>query len=213
MSAYVDHDLSPQPPAKLMSDADLAAALGVPSLTPADESASEAATAVIQQYLDRALVFAEYVERHFGCSDGTLQLLQYPVISVSSILSFVGAPGDLGQPITGYRLTRPTGILLGVWGYEIEVTYEAGYEILPPDLRAAFLMTFSAARALSTPEAIAAGGGPVSKVSVVGVGSVEYEFGNAGSSGDGIASPWGLIPANAVALLRPYRNHGPCGVG
>jgi hypothetical protein len=213
MSEHVDHGLPALPPATLLTDAELEAALGRP-LTPDDISASQAATAVIQQYVERDLVLGDYIERHFGRNDGTLQLLQYPVQSITSVLSFWGSPGNPGQPVADYRVVRPTGILLGVWGYEIEVTYTAGYIYLPADLRAAFLLTFGSVSAASTPEVIAAGGGPVSKVSVTGVGSVEYEFGSAGSGGgDGIASPWGLIPANAVALLRPYRNHGPVGVG
>ena len=215
MSQHVDHGLGPQPPLTLMTDADLAAALGVPSLTAEDISASQAATAVIQQYVERDLVLGDYTEQHFGRNDGSLQLLQYPVITITSITSFGAYPGTTGQDIANFRLTRPTGIVLGVWGYEIEVVYTAGYEFLPPDLRAAFLLTFGSVRASLSADAIAEGGQPISKVSVTGVGSIDYTTPSSGGSavGDGLTAPWGLIPESAAALLRPYRNHGPVGVG
>jgi hypothetical protein len=198
------------PPATLLTEAQLMALLGtsVP-LTETEKNAMQTATALIQNYVDRMLLFGTYVERHLGPLGGALQLREYPVRSITSLVEVVdGVPTS--NPVTNYRLVRPTGILLGWWGYELEVEYEAGYEKMPADLATAFVQTFQSVAASMAPGMEASPLGVVRRAAVTGVGSVEYDSGG-GSAGGPVAI--GLLPANAAALLAAYRAHGPIGVG
>ena len=208
MNHHVDRAaLDPKP---LIDDADLAKLLGVQTLSPAQVNYSLAATAMVQHYVDRTLLFDTYTERHFGSHGGALQLLEFPVKSVVSFTAWVNGSATV-QDVADYRLMRPSGILLGWWGCELEVVYQAGYETMPADLVTAFMSAFHAIESTS-----AAGGvGIVKRVAVTDVGSVEFDLGGSGGSegGGSVASPWGLLPASAVALLAPYRAHGVIGVG
>jgi hypothetical protein len=214
MSDHVDRVLPPDLPAYLVDEDRMKELLG---MDPAADLASDdliamaAATALIQGYVDRLLVAGTYTERHFGVRIGSLQLLEYPVSGITSLRSVSSADPAASVDITGWRLVRPTGIVLGVWGCEIEAVYDAGYDPMPPDIEAAFVATFKSVRA-SLADA-AGDSGLARRVSVTGVGSVEYDYGGGEGSATGAAQPWGLLPATAVAVLNRYRAHGPVGVG
>lgn len=202
---HVDHATAD--PVPLLPNATLATLLGLASLTVQQEAYSLAATATIQNYVDRRLIFATYSESHFGTRVGSVQLLEFPVKTINSLQEVMGNSSlrDIGD----YRLMRPSGIVLGIWGCgEVLVDYDAGYETMPGDLQLAFMETFKAVEAAAGMGNL----GLISRVQVTDVGSVDYDFGGTGWT-EGYATPWGVLPSTAVALLHPYRAHGPAGVG
>jgi len=214
MGDHVDRVLPPDLPAYLVDEDRMKVLLGMDpaeDLTTDDLLAMAAATALIQGYVDRLLVAGTYTERHFGVRIGSLQLLEYPVSAITSLRS--GSNGDPAAwpEVTGWRLVRPTGIVLGVWGCDIEAVYDAGYDPMPADIEAAFVATFKSVR--TSMADVNGASGLAHKVAVTGVGSVEYDYGGGSGSATGEVQPWGLLPATAVALLARYRAHGPLGVG
>lgn len=206
MNHHVDRDIPV--PVPLLDEDQLAALLGidVADLTDTDRIAALATSALIQNYTDRQLVRGTYTERHLGQLQGSVQLLEYPVVSITSIREVINGSAS-ATDVVGYRLVRPTGIVLGWWGCELEVVYVAGYDPLPADLVAAFMEGFRTVRAV---QAMPDGASLVKRVAVTGVGSVDYDLGASGLAGSG---GWAFLPPTSVALLAPYRNTAPMGVG
>jgi hypothetical protein len=210
MSEHIDRVLPADLPPWLVDEATMLALLGVADLTPEDENAMATATALIQRYVDRMLVKATYTERHFGARIGSIKLLEWPVEEIISLRSGSGDDPVTWSDVTGWRLVRPTGIVLGVWGCDVEAVYTAGYDPMPADIQAAFLATFRMVRAAGADET---GLGLARRVAVTDVGSVEYDFGGGAGSVTGSVQPHGLLPATAVALLAPHCYQGSVGVG
>jgi len=77
---------------------------------------------------------------------------------------------------------------------QMVLTYDAGYNPLPADLAFALIQSGGVYSQGSS-------GGPVSKESIVGVGSVTYDTSD--SSGSSVRV--GMLPASAVAVLDTYR--------
>jgi hypothetical protein len=77
---------------------------------------------------------------------------------------------------------------------QVDVSYDAGYDPLPADLAFALIQSSGVYSQGSS-------GGPVSKESIVGVGSITYDTSD--SSGSSVRV--GMLPASAVAVLDKYR--------
>jgi len=209
MSDHVDRVPPDDLPPYLVDEDRMKELLGIVApddLTEADLNAMATATALIQGYTDRMLVAATYTERHYGVRIGSLQLHEYPVSQVQSLQSITGSDdAENATDLTGWRLVRPTGILLNVRSCVVEAVYDGGYDPMPADIEAAFVETF---RSVKASLALATAGGDealaplVKKASVVGVGSIEYGSTEQAGSVVGV----GLLPANAVGLLERYRH-------
>ncbi len=88
----------------------------------------------IEGYLDRKLELQEHVENQFNVATPTLILRQWPVVLITSIdkdgtdipLSDVKVQPNVGIIQHGNRL---------LWASDVEITYTAGYEHCPDDIR------------------------------------------------------------------------------
>jgi hypothetical protein len=110
----------------------------------------------IQNYINRPIAPTEYTERHDGWSGEYIMLNQYPIVEMVSVTEYQSAGGLISlsestpqNPIDGYQVNYLTGRMMRTFqGYSwprpwfpgsrnIEVTYYAGYNPLPPALRIA----------------------------------------------------------------------------
>jgi hypothetical protein len=85
------------------------------------------ASGVIQQYVGRSLVFQEYSEI-FDCPGQRVGLREFPVREIKSVT----------DDMENYRLNKGQGVMFFdrpfLPRFQLEITYEAGYETMPVDL-------------------------------------------------------------------------------
>lgn len=108
----------------------------------------------------------------------------------------------------------------------VEVRYTGGFQNLPPALEWALMLAFDAVWS-STPNlgassgggaSIIQGTGEVKKVSLVGIGSVDFDVGATAAGGSsrsasGGSSPWSILPEVVTSVLDRYRRESVVGVG
>ena len=110
----------------------------------------------VQNYINHPIAPTRFTERHDGWSGEYIMLNQYPIVEMVSVQEFQSAGGVLNlsestpeNPVDGYQVNYLTGRIMRVFlGYSwprpwfpgsrnIEVTYYAGYNPLPPAIRIA----------------------------------------------------------------------------
>ncbi|MEP3634093.1 MAG: hypothetical protein ABJQ23_19975 [Shimia thalassica] len=183
--------------------------VGIPSEdTASDDALSRAlntAGPAVETYTDRALARRQVVEE-FAHHFGTVLLHNYPASGPVSVTLN-------GEVQDGYSLWITSGAAhLSRTGWardvpfdwrsfdQVEVSYTAGYDPLPIDLATAIVYTAAALWQSEGTGTAPSGGGDVSRMSIVDVGSISYDTG----SGAGLAS-WGVIPSTAREMLASYR--------
>jgi hypothetical protein len=175
------------------------------------ELAEEQALALCESHCDRWFLLLDELEQIWPVGR-SLMVKRYPIESVIAITDAVGATVD---PMT-YQVINDSGIIAcqgqgwGAYRVPVKVEYTGGYEPLPADLEYAMLAVFDVLWA-ETPGWGATAGIPldaaVAKVSVVGVGSLDFDRGGSASSTNNASKGLGAIPATATAALQRYLNH------
>lgn len=180
------------------------------------DAAADQALALCETFCDRWFEKKTQIEQIWP-AHGSFLVKRYPIASVTSIKDANGDVIDSGL----YRTVDTAGIVLrggcsiggaGLWPLSIE--YVGGFDPLPKDLEFALLAAFDAVWG-STPGWGAAAGSAaeqVQKISVVGVGSID--FGTGGTTSGGTAGgtqigaqPSGVLPVAVTAILQRYLNH------
>lgn len=173
------------------------------------------AIAMCETYCDRWFDYKADEEEQIYPARSALLVKRYPLEAVTSIVDDIGETLDPA----GYDIVGEAGVILrggcGWYRAPVTVTYAGGYQEYPPDLQYALLAAFDAVWA-STPGWGAATNvnereaGVISKISIVGVGSLDYSGpGGGGGSTQRFASdvaPWGVLPVSVVAVLTRYMN-------
>lgn len=186
------------------------------------EAAADQALALCETYCDRWFELKERTEQIWP-TRGSYIVKAYPIESISAITDANGDTIDAGL----YRTVDDAGIVLrggcsiggtGVW--PMSITYEGGFDPLPKDLEFAVLAAFDAVWS-STPGWGAIAGSAaeqVQKISVVGVGSID--FGTGGTTSGGAAGgsqvgsqPYGVLPVTVTSILQRYMHHTVIGGG
>jgi hypothetical protein len=153
-----------------------------------------------EQYVDNVLVQREVVEQK-PISGSPVALRYWPYVSGLAIEID-------GETVTSdFELFKSEGVNWAVKDRcaasrsncfdQMTLTYTAGYDPLPSTIG------FAIVQGAMGFEAGADQGGPVSRETVVGVGTVEYT-----SQADGATAGMGMFPGSAVALLDQYRRYG-----
>ena len=186
------------------------------------EAAADQALALCETYCDRWFEKQEQTEQIWPTA-GAFLAKRYPVESVTSITD---ANGDAFDPAS-VRIVNAAGIVLrggcpigGAGAWPAEIVYVGGFEPLPQDLVFALLAAFDAVWS-STPGWGAAAGSAaeqLQKISVVGVGSIDFGTGGTTSGGSAGGSqigsqPWGVLPVMVTSILQRYMNHTVIGGG
>lgn len=201
---------------------DLAAAYlrtGIPTSPDADvllQGELDVALAIVEQYLDRLLLFASGEVEVLMVHQPSIQVTRFPIADVASISNApstaVGPP--VGSPINHgvYEIHNDAGLILfthPIVSRRVVVEYSGGYQDLPADLLLALWAVFDAVHAVNDPAGAGSGGlqaGAVESVTLTGVGTVRFASG--ASAAAAVASDPdanSLIPAWARLLLDPYR--------
>lgn len=103
-------------------------------------------------------------------------------------------------------------------GWPLAISYTGGFETLPPDLMFGMGLVFDSVWGNDPAFGGVSGGtitgsGEVKKISLVGIGSVDFDVGTTVSEGSDTGSSYGLIPANAKLLIDNYRRETVAGCG
>lgn len=187
--------------------------------------------AELQAAADQALMLCEtYCDRWFKKqpqteqiwpSSGSYMVKRYPIESITSITNANGDAID----VSSVRTVGAPGIVLrggcSIGGAGITIVYVGGFDPLPADLEFAVLAAFDAVWSTTPGWGATAGSAAeqVQKISVVGVGSID--FGTGGTSSGGSPSgggqvgshPWGVLSVNVTSILQRYMNHTVIGGG
>lgn len=182
------------------------------------------ALAICETFCDRRFEYKEGETEQ--CMPGRYSLLvrRYPLIEVTSITSKAGVLDP-----SSYYVVSDSGLILRScggagtpWGFGrdvLTVVYNGGFDPLPGDLDWALSQTFDALWAI-TPGAQGGSAEAESqqrtpaKISVVGVGSIDFESASSSSAAgfasqtrySGASAPWSIIPVRAMDILTRYMN-------
>jgi len=164
----------------------------------------DAALALAETYCDRKFMFtAGEVETFNFPFSASLQLHRFPLDKVTSVAPT--GSGALGTD--SYQVAKLSGqVLSSGWfsAKQIDVTYDGGYKVLPPDLLLALWSIFDSVwAAMPSSGGVAPSTQAVESVTIPDVGTVRFATGAAASSSGGASG--GFIPATAQALLSFYR--------
>jgi hypothetical protein len=195
--------------------------IGLPADDPSRDAeielAEEQALALCESHCDRWFLEEEELEQIWPVGS-SLMVKRYPIEAVIAITDALGVTVD---PMT-YQVIHESGIISyqgwgwGAYRVPVKVEYIGGYDPLPADLAYAMLAVFDVVWA-ETPGWGATAGVPldaaVAKVSVVGVGSLDFDRGGSASSTNNAAKGLGALPATATAALQRYLNHTVMGGG
>lgn len=174
--------------------------------------ALNAALAMVEQYLDRLILFEVMNVEVLKVRGGSIQVSRFPIERVQSIRLGSDAGSGPMFGVGSLEIHNATGTLLfmaPITARNVTILYAGGYRILPADLELALWATFDAALAAQADGGGATAGGtagPIESVTLQGVGTVRFASGSSssGSGGSGVDSA-SLIPAWARSILWPYR--------
>jgi hypothetical protein len=180
------------------------------------QAAADQALMLCETYCDRFFEKQSQIEQIWPTA-GSFMVKRYPLESITSITNANGDAIEVGN----VRTVDAPGIVLrggcsiggaGIWPLSIE--YVGGFDPLPKDLEFAVLAAFDAVWSTTPGWGAAAGSAAeqVQKISVVGVGSID--FGTGGTTSGGAAGgsqvgshPWGVLPVTVTSILQRYMNH------
>jgi len=100
------------------------------------------AETAIESRLRRPIAPTQYVER-YRPNDQMLYLRKRPVIDVVSIIRRYSPTSTAFSEVTSYYLDAEMGVIESnesLAGYVVDVTYTAGFEVVPEDIKQAILM-------------------------------------------------------------------------
>lgn len=105
----------------------------------------DSASAAVEAYLSRTILTAQHVDVRDGNSGLSMMLRQYPVRAVAAVVVNGQTIPQGGAGLPGWRLA---GRSLVLDGYRfarglanVEITYTAGYDTVPPDIEHACIET------------------------------------------------------------------------
>lgn len=164
----------------------------------------DSALAIAETYCDRSFMEQDTVETVVPVYGNTIKVRRFPIESVNTISSIHGGT------VADYHVDKRAGVVYldgrGFW-HEATISYKGGFSILPPDLEIALWLIFDAVWS-ATPGAgkafgatTSSGTGAIKSVSTPDAGSITY-FDPTTSAA---SSAGAFLPADAVALLDPYR--------
>lgn len=162
------------------------------------------ALAVAERYCDRQFAYATDTVKFYEFFGHIMFLPRYPVASVISVT---------GLPSKYYVNGRLGSIEFGgdVHVADATINYVGGYQVLPADLELALWLLFDDIWAITPGGGSGAGasggsGSQISSISVPDVGTLRFDNGKSANAGAGAnIGAVGIIPANAINLLEPYR--------
>lgn len=188
------------------------------------EAAASTTLGMLETYLDRKLPLALDTQVFF-VNDPSILLRRWPVVlDTVSMIWPIGIGSEPLNPVDSKYVDYERGIIfskqVGV-AFPVTVSWEGGFDVLPPDLMWAYWSAFDILWTSSATWGGSAGGGAYAgaakRITLVGIGSVEFDTGSSGGSGSGSTSqdsvPWGIFPINVTTILDRYRRESVIGVG
>lgn len=188
--------------------------LGIPANDPdlaAKTSAAQAALSlaleIVEIYLDRGLEFREDITEEIEWDHNSYLVRRFPITKVH----------NFSHSSDSYQVDKARGMVRGFGSVKeaVSITYDGGYEMLPPplhyvllDIAASIYPTIYAAGtsgAISTGQAI-------KSISTPDVGTISYYEG-AAAAADGSGTPWAVISGSHRMILDRYRAESVIGVG
>ncbi|RLC39114.1 hypothetical protein DRH27_00510 [Candidatus Falkowbacteria bacterium] len=153
------------------------------------QNALDISQGIVENYLDRKLDDAAEVETFYSVSNQTLQVRRFPITAVNSITEGVAAQVDLEKGIIYFRNA--------LIAEAVEVDYQGGYAVLPPDLEEAMWQVFDYIWLKVDNPGGSVAAGAIDRITIPDVGTISYA-----TNGDGV--PEG--PFTGVAyMLDSYR--------
>lgn len=191
--------------------------LGIDTQDTSQDDAIKACLAVAmslaETYCDRGLEFkADVVDEFEHSMERVLRVYRYPIKEVKSIDTIDPVLQSSLQANSSIWLDKKAGMIKGLWwGYDVQVTYDGGFDPLPADLEYGLWLVFDAVW-YSTPGMGQVAGsssedaaGPVRSFTINGV-RIDYAAKTSSfASSGGSIDPYGIIPENAIAVLDKYR--------
>lgn len=173
-----------------------------PVLDPRLQVGLDTALSIAEAYCDRKFMHtAAQVETFTHTSGGSISLIRYP-LDKDPVLS-----GD--QNTYKFHTDWQNGVVhfdSTIADHQMTATYSGGYTVLPSDLEFALWSVFGSVWSNMQSGATGAAAGGIKKVSIVGVGSVDFDSSSGGSGGgSGGYSPGSLIPTASAFILDTYR--------
>lgn len=158
----------------------------------------------IEEYCNRKFLKASYVETFYN-APSTLPLFQYPIISLASVEEIDGSGNK--TPLSEYRHHNPSGIITKSFGSfigrDLEVTYEAGFDVLPPLIKAV-LFGILQERYNKKKSGISLDfGADVQRISIPGTISIDFDFSLENNTRK---SHLGVILGNNANILDVFRS-------
>lgn len=186
---------------ELISQAEAQESSVLDDASPGDlDKAIKAASARICKYCCREFVQQEFVDTYDGDGGVEMDLDQFPVVSVSSVVIIESDGTEVSIDGTEFRVRADTGTIrykpdstadytYFPTGFQnVKITYTAGFEDVPADVKRACLLLAEALYATSENDVSV-------KSEKLGVYSVTYN------------SLWNSpLPAGVTDLINPYRD-------
>lgn len=186
--------------------------------------AADTTLSIVETYLDRKLEYMDDSETFYY--QEPLLVRRWPM-EQGSVTTIFLLDNDIEEPFTisNRMIDYEKGIIYGqrydVPNRVVIVEYTGGFDPIPNDLLWSLWAVFDAYWAATPGWASSSGGvitgsGEVKKVSLVGIGSVDFDVGTSSAGGDSSslnADPWGLIPAEIISIIDRYRRESTVGVG
>lgn len=175
---------------------------------------------LVETYLDRKLLHLDEDEYVGPGLHGRFLVRRWP-IDLDTVM--VSGPQTAIHTPMNVRVNHEAGIVRFSGAVEGDTLhYSGGYVELPPALAWAIMAAFDAVWSATPGMGATAGGGfvqgsgEIKKISVVGVGSIDYDVGvtaTASSSESGGSAPWSIFPESVMAILDRYRRESVVGAG
>lgn len=173
------------------------------------------AQSLAETYCDRGFSLMVETQQIHGLYQNVLRTYRYPIKEVTGIFSVTPGSDDYEWPLDSITVFNKSGEIVmpgGLSGTQIQIDYEGGFEVIPPDLEFALWGIFDAIW-FSTPGF----GIPAGEVTVSDPGTIksfwingvrlEYVTGSSSSSASNASKEelYGILPLTSVAILASYK--------
>ena len=178
------------------------------------QAALDASVSVCENYCKRKFMQASETNTFHWVDGVTLQFERFPINNVLAMRDT--GKGTAASSLTNskyYEVYNSAGQIRfngHNFSKSLEVDTDAGYAVLPDDLELALWMVFdNVYNSMSNPGGGAASSGGIKSVSLVGVGTVNYDTNSSASAAAAASKPGagGFIPLGALNLLDNYVLH------